>query len=86
MIGRLFEQDSDSIFCCRLVWIFAIRAVLQDLGKHRRWLTPSDLAKRRHQRLYYQRLYLKRLEQPSNGAEGAKVFTSYSSPLLCLVQ
>ena len=87
------EQDNDSIFCCRLVWRFAIRAVLQDLGEHRRWLTLSDLVKRRQLRLKYQQLYLKRLEKSSNGSEAAEVHplhlpglchAEHTNPVLCL--
>ncbi len=59
--------------CCRLVWRFAIRAVLQELGKHRRWLSLPDLAKRRQQRLKYQQLYLQRLEKQSTGKEAPEV-------------
>jgi len=63
--------------CCRLVWRFAIRAVLQDLGKHRRWLSLPDLAKRRQQRLKYQQLYLQRLEKQSTGKEAPEVSSAF---------
>ena len=69
---------------CRLVWRFAIRAVLQDLGKHRRWLTLSDLVRRRQQRLKYQQLYLKRLEKHSNIKEApTEVAASSLQRLAC---
>ena len=66
------------IWLCSLVWRFAIRAVLQDLGRHRRWLTLPDLVKRRQRRLKYQQLYLKRVEKHSASKEAPNEVTAPS--------
>ena len=51
--------------------------MLQDLEQRRRWLTLSDLSRRRQQRLKYQQLYLQRMDKQINGKEAGEVSCAF---------